>query len=97
MSELKTDAPGRHARTRRRSPGMLGDALLASLLVSLPATGGLRAAEPSAQDPREEAARLNSLGIDLYKKQQYGAAVDQLGAAYRLDPDPSILCNLARV
>ena len=103
MSELKTDASslgrdgktgvlGHRARVRWRSPSMLGGALLASLL----ATGGLHAAEPSAADPREEAARLNSLGIDLYKKQQYSAAVEQLGAAYRLDPDPSILCNLAR-
>ena len=72
MSELKTDASslgrdgktgvlGHRARVRWRSPSMLGGALLASLL----ATGGLHAAEPSAADPREEAARLNSLGIDL--------------------------------
>jgi hypothetical protein len=60
------------------------------------AAGSLHASEPTLPDPREEAARLNSRGIELYKKQQYGLAVEQLSAAYRLDPDPSIVCNLAR-
>lgn len=57
----------------------------------------LAAPAPAAvQDIREEVARLNSQGIELYKGKQYAPAVDKLAAAYRLDPDPSILCNLAR-
>lgn len=51
---------------------------------------------PTAEEVRADAARFNSRGIELYKSQQYGAAVEQLASAYRLDPDPSILCNLAR-
>lgn len=51
---------------------------------------------PAAQEIRDEVARLNGQGIEFYKNKQYAPAVDKLAAAYRLDPDPSILCNLAR-
>ena len=50
---------------------------------------------PRLRDPRRGRAS-NSQGIELYKNKQYGQAVDKLAAAYRLDPDPSIVCNLAR-
>lgn len=92
------------ARRVHRFAAMHALAMAAGLL-SLATPAVLCAAEPSAvaasvapvaPETREEAARLNSRGIELYKKQQYGLAVEQLSAAYRLDPDPSIVCNLAR-
>lgn len=103
MNESKTDAPSARGDGKTQGPGRFASVCLhpfaaahCVLLAALFSSGGLHAAEPSAPDLREEAARLNSRGIELYKKQQYGPAVEQLSAAYRLDPDPSIVCNLAR-
>lgn len=92
-----------HSTTRggHRSVSVAALKIAAGLLF-LATPGMLHATEPStvpssvAPETREEAARLNSRGIELYKKQQFGLAVEQLRAAYRLDPDPSIVCNLAR-
>ena len=70
------------------------------MCIPLPAHAAEPASVPAppanAQEIRDEVARLNSQGIELYKNKQYAQAVDKLAAAYRLDPDPSIVCNLAR-
>lgn len=109
MNESKTETQ-RLAHRSRHSPAVHRRGRLATwsgrLLLCTPlwAPLGAHAAEPaplpappaSAQEIRDEVARLNSQGIELYKNKQYGQAVDKLAAAYRLDPDPSIVCNLAR-
>lgn len=103
MSESKNkaqreDAYRRHQWVRQGSPSCATARALAFGVGSLAVfcASPVLAADAAAPETREEAARLNSRGIELYKKQQYAPAVEQLTAAYRLDPDPSILCNLAR-
>lgn len=70
--------------------------LLASLSAGAAEPASAPTLPPAAQEIRDEVARLNGQGIEFYKNKQYAPAVDKLAAAYRLDPDPSILCNLAR-
>ena len=103
MSESKNKAQPATAYRRLQRVGQTGPTRwtaraltfgLGSLAVFCASPVG--AADVVVPETREEAARLNSRGIELYKKQQYAPAVEQLSAAYRLDPDPSILCNLAR-
>lgn len=105
MNESKTEAQRLAHRSShlRAAPRRVRLAIGSGLLLLCAPLAG-HAAEPAplpappanAQEIRDEVARLNSQGIELYKNKQYAQAVDKLAAAYRLDPDPSIVCNLAR-
>jgi hypothetical protein len=56
----------------------------------------LASAAPAHADDTAEARKRYSSGMAHYNLREYGAAVDDFQAAYRLVPDPSFLYNLAQ-
>ena len=85
-------------RRERRTPNRCHRVAAAVFVAALPcgaqAAGGSTSQAPSAARA-ESASTLVLRGVKLYKEHRYDAARDAFDQAYKLDPQPGTLLNLA--
>ena len=68
----------------------------ASLRLVAPTILGALLAQPAWADPRDEARRHFSTGLELVRQGAYEEGVEQFMKAYAIMPHPSVLYNVAR-